>query len=133
MSFAEGTPTVNVTLGGKSYTLGWTWGSKRRLKEWLAAHGVDGTSPQAVGQNLPAMLWASMDEPDRSSVSVSDVEELLNPRNEGEIADAIASLFKASEPDPKPDPKTAPAAAKIPTAGNSTSMNLEHLESTISV
>lgn len=127
MSFAEGTPTVNVTLGGKSFTLGWTWGSKRRLKEWFTAHGVDGNSPAAVGENLPAVLWASMDKADRDSHSTEDVEELLNPQNELEIATALGTLFKASEPEP--DVKAGPAAAKELTAGRSTSINSAPLPS----
>lgn len=133
MAFAEGTPTVSVTLNGKSYTLGWTWGSKRRLKEWFTAHGIDGNSPQAMGENLPAMLWASMDKPDRESLSVDDVSELINPRNEVAIAEKIGEMFKVSEPEP--DTKAEPVAVKEKplTTGNSTSMNSEHSGSTISV
>lgn len=133
MAFAEGTPTVTVTLGGKCYTLGWTWGSKRRLKEWTKANGVDAQSAQAMGESLPAMLWASMDKEDRDSISVSQVEELINPRNEVAIAEKIGEMFRVSEPEP--DIKAAPVAAKEKplTTGNSTSMNSEHLESTISV
>lgn len=131
MSFAEGTPTVMVTLGGKDYTLGWTWGSKRRLKEWTKANGVDAQSAQAMGESLPAMLWASMDKPDREALSVEDVQELINPRNEIAIAETIGEMFKVSEPEP--DIKADPVAATKPTTGNSTSMNLGHSESTISV
>jgi hypothetical protein len=119
--FAEGTPTKEIQLGGKSYTLGWTWGSKRRLKEWFTAHGVDGNSPSSVGENLPAVLWASMDKGDRDSLSVDDVGELINPRNEIEVATTIGSLFTVSEPEP--DVKAEPVAARKPTTGISTSMN----------
>lgn len=123
---------VNVTLGGKSYTLGWTWGSKRRLKEYFTAHGIDGNSPSAVGENLPAVLWASMDKADRESLSMEDVEELLNPQNELEIATSLGGLFKASEPDS--DVKAEPAAAKERplTAGKSTSISSMPSASTIS-
>ena len=131
MAFAEGTPTVQVTLAGKPYTLGWTWGSKRRLKEWFTAHGIDANSPQSMGENLPAMLWASMDKPDREAMSVEDVQELINPRNEVVIAEKIGEMFKVSEPEP--DIKAESVAVTKPTTGNSTSMNSEHLESTISV
>jgi hypothetical protein len=131
MPFAEGTPTAEITLAGKSYTLGWTWGSKRRLKEWFTAHGVDGSSPTAVGENLPAVLWVSLDASDRDLLSVEDLEELLNPRNEMEVATKIGNLFKASEPEP--DVKAVPVAVKGPTTGSSTSTNSEHLGSTISV
>jgi hypothetical protein len=104
-NFAEGTPTVEITLGGKSYTLGWTWGSKRRLKEHLKAHGVDLQSADAaVFDNLPAVVWSAMDEESRSGISISQIEELLNPRNEEEVMKKLVSLFTQSEPAREPDP-----------------------------
>ena len=130
MSFAEGTPTKEIQLGGKSYTLGWTWGSKRRLKEWFTATGVDGASATSVGENLPAVLWASMDREARDALSVDDVGELINPRNEMDVATTIGSLFTVSEPDP--DTKAGPVAATEPTTGKLTSNKSAPWESTIS-
>lgn len=118
MPFAEGTPTTDITLGGKSYTLGWTWGAKRRLKEVLASRGKELNDAAAVQENIPAVLWAAMDSESRNALSVEDVEELVNPRNESEVVDKIGLLFKASEPDP--EVKQGPVAGKIPTTGRST-------------
>jgi hypothetical protein len=128
MPFAEGTPTVEIMLGGKSYTLGWTWGAKRRLKERLAMQGSDLKDVNAISENLPAVLWAALDNEARDSISVEGIEELVNPRNEAEVVEKISSLFAQSEPDP--EVKAEPAAVKRPTAGNSTSMKSEQLAST---
>lgn len=125
--FVEGTPTVEITLGGKSYTLGWNWGAKRRLKEKLAERGRELSDAAAISENLPAVVWASMDKETRDSVSVEDIEELINPRNEVEVVEKIGSLFTQSEP----DVKTNPAAVKEPTAGKSTLTNSSQLASTI--
>lgn len=129
MPFAEGTPTAQVTLGGKIYTLGWTWGAKRRLREFLATKGTTLNDARAIEENLPAVVWAGLDKDQREKVSIEDVEEMFNPTNESEIAERIGSLFKVSEP----DVKTEPVAATVPTTGTSTSSRSVQSESTISV
>jgi len=113
--FAEGTPTVEIRLGGQSYTLGWTWGAKRRLKEKLEEQGKSLKDEDAITENLPAVLWASMDEDTRAALSIPAVEELINPSNEVMVVEKIGSLFTKSEPDPEVKPE--PAAATMPTAG----------------
>lgn len=128
MSFAEGTPTVDLQLGGNTYTLGWTWGSKRRLKEKLEAQGSSLSDTSAITENLPAVLWASLDKETRDSMSVEDLEELVNPANEAEVIEKIGSLFAKSEPDP--DPKENPVAGKTPTTGRQTSTSSPQLAST---
>lgn len=115
MAFAEGTPTVEITLGGQPYTLGWTWGAKRRLKEKLEEQGKSLKDADAITENLPAVLWASMDEDTRAALSIAAVEELINPRNEVEVVEKIGALFEKSEPDP--EVKQEPAAVTMPTAG----------------
>lgn len=106
---------MEITLGGKLYTLGWTWGAKRRLKEKLEEQGKNLKDADAITENLPAVLWASMDTDARAALSIADVEELINPRNEVEIVEKIGSLFEKSEPDP--EVKQEPAAVTMPTAG----------------
>lgn len=119
---------MSITLGGTSYTLGWNWGAKRRLRERLASQGADLKNADALAENLPAVLWASLDKETRSSLSVEDVEEMIHPGNEQEVIEKIGSLFKASEPEP--DPNAQPAAVKKPTAGNLTSRESGQLAST---
>lgn len=117
--FAEGTPTVQIQLGARAFTLGWTWGAKRRLKEYLVAHGSDMKDENAISENLPAVVWAALDNDTRYSVTVEEIEELINPRNEVQVVEKIGTLFTQSEPDP--DVKPNPAAVKEPTAGKQTS------------
>lgn len=127
--FVEGTPTVEIQLGGKSYTLGWTWASKRRLKEALVARGTNLTEQTGVAENLAAVLWASMEKEARAEMSVEDVEEMIHSGNEIEVATKIGELFKASEPDPEPAGKTEPAAVIKPTAGKLNTTKSVPLES----
>lgn len=117
--FAEGTPTTEIQLGSKTFTLGWTWGAKRRLKEYLVSRGSDMKDVNAISENLPAVLWAALDNEARASVSVEDIEEMVNPRNEALVVEKIGQLFTQSEPDP--DPKPNPSAATKPTEGKQTS------------
>lgn len=123
---------MEIALGGKSYTVGWTWGAKRRLKEIILARGTDTTSVLALSDHLPTAVWAGLDEETRAKVTVEEIEESLNPRNETEVIEKMGSLWKASEPDPEPEGKVSPVAVKTPTTGPSTSMNSVQSESTIS-
>ena len=125
MPFAEGTPTVEITLGGKSYTLGWTWAAKRRARDYFASQGKD-PDKATQEENIAVALWASLEKEARDSLSVGDIEEVINPANEEAILEKMSSLFTKSEPDPKPEP----VAAKIPTTGRSTSMSSPQLAST---
>lgn len=129
--FAEGTPTVQIQLGVKSYTLGWTWGAKRRARETILSRHAD---PQNVDQSeaIAAAVWASMEKEKRAELSVEDVEEMIHPGNELEVMEKINQIIKSSEPEPDTSGKTVPAAAKMPTAGKSASMNSVQSESTIS-
>lgn len=131
MSFAEGTPTVEIQLGGKSYTLGWTWGAKRRVRESLTKHHADPTNAGAE-ENLATVLWASMEEEHRKALSVEGIEDMIHADNELEISKRISELCLRSEPEP--DPNEQPAAVKQPTAGTerSASTSSLRLESTIS-
>lgn len=122
--FAEGTPTVTIQLGGKAYTLGWTWGAKRRVKDHLKPD-------DPFEENIAVILWASMDKEAREAISVEEIEELVHPENEAEVVGKFAELFKKSEPEP--DPNADPVAVKEPTTGNQNSKNSGRLASTISV
>lgn len=124
MSFAEGVPTVEIQLGGKSYTLGWTWAAKRRLKE----SGINLSDQAVIAENLATVLWVSLEKDSRNDLSVEDIEEMIHSGNEVEVATRIGELFKVSEPDP--DVKQEPAAVTEPTAGRSTSMISGQLAST---
>lgn len=119
MGFAEGVPTVEIQLGGKSYTLGWTWAARRRSREYLIAQGKENTASQY--ENVAAALWAGMEERVRAEISVGAIEEMIHPGNESEILEKMSALFEKSEPDP--DPNAKPSAAKIPTEGKQTSMS----------
>lgn len=128
MPFAEGTPTVEITLGGKSYTLGWTWAAKRRVREYLAAKYPNPETADEQEQ-LATAFWAGLDKESRSSLSVEDIEEMIHSGNEAEVVERMSALFKKSEPEP--DPNVAPVAeTKKPTTGRSTSTNSPQLAST---
>lgn len=125
MGFAEGVPTVQIQLGGKSYTLGWTWAAKRRVRDYLAARHGDPLKANEE-ENLATVLWASMDKEQRESLTVEDVEEMVHPDNERIIAEKIRDLCLRSEPDPNVDP----VAVKKPTTGESNSKKSGQLVST---
>lgn len=114
MPFAEGTPTVEVRLDGESYTLGWTWAAKRRVRDHLKALGQESVHGE---EHLSTVVWASMDKESRESLTVEDIEEKINPRNEAEIAEKIRQLIMVSEPE-EPKPKTEPGAVTQPTPGS---------------
>lgn len=129
MGFAEGTPTATISLGGKSYDLGFTIGAMRRSRA-LGVLNVDATDNVSFMLALPEYVWACLDDEGRKDLSVAQISELMNPANVNEIAGAVGEIFRASIP--APDPNVEPAAVKMPTAGNSTSTNSGPLESTIS-
>lgn len=130
MPFAEGVPTVDITLGGKPLTIGWTWGAKRRVRDHhIAKYANPQDAPEE--ENLATILWAGMDKEVRASLSVEDIEDLIHPRNEAEVAKKIRELIAKSEPDPEPEVKAEPAAVKTPTAGSSNSSKSGQLASTI--
>lgn len=126
MPHREGVPTIEIQLGGQTYTLGWTWGAKRRVQEILKARHSD---PQNVdrSETLAAALWASLDEDNRKTISVEDVEEMIHPGNEMLVMQKMNDLLEASEPKPNPEGKVEPAATKKqkrkPTAGKSDSIS----------
>lgn len=98
MPHPEGVPTTRITLGGKSYELAWTWGAKRRVRDVLAVRGKDDTNTSAE-ERFALALWASMDEESRSSIKVEEVEDLIHPGNEEEVAERLNALTEKSEPE----------------------------------
>lgn len=128
--FAEGTPTVTITLD-KPRVLGFTLGTIRRAKE-LGVLNVNASDETALMLALPEYVWCCMDDQGRKDLSVAAIGELLHPFNVKEVAKQVGDLFKASVPKEDPDVKQEPAAETMPTAGNSTSINSGPLASTIS-
>lgn len=124
--FAEGTPTVEVTLD-RPRTLGFTLGAMRRAKE-LGVLNVDAQDEVAMMLAMPEYVWACLSEDGRTELSVNAIAELMNPLNSTEIATQLRELFMASLP--KPDPNVQPAAVKEPTAGSRTSIDSGQLAST---
>lgn len=127
MSFAEGTPTATVKLGGREFTIGWTWGAKRRAFDEAEKRGRPMRDEETLLRNLPVVLWASMDKETRETVTVDEIEEMVNPKNELAVVSKLASLFEKSEPEPEKN--EGPAAADQPTAGSSISMTSGQSES----
>lgn len=118
MAFKEGVPTVTIQLGGKSRLLGWNWAVKNGLRKHIKADGEDPGAVSVIVDYLPAVVWFAMAPEDRGNLTVSDVEELLHPRNEVEITNEIAKLFHESEPPPSDTAgNETPAAVTKPTAG----------------
>lgn len=121
MSFAEGTPTVEVVLGGKTYTVGYSWGGKRRAREQLARNGADPNKAHEE-EYLSTLLWACLDREARASLSVEDVEDMIHPGNESEIGEKLRQLIVRGEPDEEPEGKNdQPEAATVPTSGTPSS------------
>ena len=132
MPFAEGTPTESVTLGGRTYALGYTLGAMKRAKE-LGVLTVDMTDDTAFILSLPEYVWSCLDTEGRNDLSVDAIRELMNPLNAKAVAQSMIELFKKSLPKGEPDPNAKPAAVKEPTAGNqSTSINSGQLASATS-
>lgn len=120
MPYAEGTPTVEVTLGGRPYTVGYTWGVKRRIREKLQEKGLDAAGNQE--EYLAITLWSGLDAEARATLSVEDVEELISPTNEQVIVLKLQELIVRSEPEP--DPNAVPSAAKTPTEGERSQLTI---------
>lgn len=125
MPFAEGTPTVKITLGGKVYEIGWTWGANRRVKERLKPE-------DKFEDNVAVVLWASMDKESREAITVEEIEDQIHPGNEAEVVGKFSELFKKSTPKEKPEKNGPPAPVKKPSAGNQTSKKSGQSESMIS-
>ena len=128
MSFAQGTPTALIELGGKTYELGFTVGAMQRSNE-LGVLNVDTSDGTAFILAMPQFIWACLpSDADREELSAKAIAELLNPTNITPIAAALGKLFRASIPEP--DVKTNPGAATELTPGQSTSTNSGHLVGT---
>lgn len=123
--FAEGTPTVTVQLGGKSYMLGWTWAAKRRVKERLKPE-------DPFEDNIATVLWAAMDKESREGISVEEIEELVHSGNEAEVVGKFSELFVKSEPKEEPGKNGDPVALSTATTGNQSSKTSGRLQSTTS-
>jgi hypothetical protein len=130
MPFAEGTPTVDITLDGKDYTLGYTLGAIGRARE-LGVEKIDVTDSIAFMLALPSFVWVCLDESGREELSVKQIAELVNPLNVGTVAEKIGELWNASVPEPDPNVQP-PAEMTKPTGGNSTSKISGQLAATIS-
>lgn len=133
MPFAEGTPTVSVQLGGKSYTLGWTWGAKRRVRDLMLELGITDPADANQEEYVAMGLWASMEPDARSTVTFREIEEMINPANELEISTTVMGMIVRGEPKEEPGKNVGPVAVKEPTTGHSNSKMSGRLESTISV
>lgn len=134
MPFAEGTPTAEVTLAGKVYTLGFTLGALRRCRE-LGVLKLDVQDQTAFMLALPEYVWACLSEIERGELTVDGIGELMNSTNMAEIADAVGKLWASSIPKGKSEKNAPPAAVKKPTAGSkkdSTSISSGQSASTIS-
>lgn len=131
MPFAEGTPTAQIELNGKSYTLGFTLGAMKRAKDLgvLTVNTQDDTDFMLA---LPGYVWACMDDEARKESTPESLAERMHPHNARAIAKAVTALFVDSLPREEPQKNSAPAAVKTPTAGHerSTSTNSGRLEST---
>lgn len=125
--FAEGTPTVEITLD-KPRTLGFTLGAMRRAKE-LGVLNADPSDEVGFMLAMPEYVWACLSEEGRAELSVAQIGELMNPLNIKAIGKAVGELFSASLP------KENPPATKKPTGGSrkSTSTSSGRLASTTSV
>lgn len=108
MAFAEGVPTVTVTLD-QPRELGFTLGAMRRIREKLGSLELDLSDEQKQLQSIPTLVWACMDADARAVLSVEDVEEMIHPGNLGPISDAIHELLERSQPEAGGNPtKAAP-------------------------
>lgn len=134
MGFAEGTPTVTITLD-KPRTLGFTLGAMRRCRE-LGVLKLDVQDETAFMLALPEYVWSCLPEQDRGELTVESIGEMINPLNMADIAEAVGELWASSVPKGNPEKNAPPAAAKSPTAGkkkNSISTGSGQSASTISV
>lgn len=116
MSFSEGTPTAQIELDGKSYTLGFTLGAMRRAKD-LGVLTVNVQDETAFMFALPGYVWACMDDEARKEYTPESLEELLHPHNVKEIAEAVSNLFVSSLPKEEPGKNSPPGAVNEPTPG----------------
>lgn len=116
-------PTVQVDLGGKSYRIDFTWGTRLRAKEYFESQGKE---PGSVNQfeSITAAIWAGMEDEDRAGLTVAQVANLIHPGNESEILQKISELTEKSEPDP--EVKTDPGAARELTPGSMNSNESGH-------
>lgn len=96
MSFATGTPTVEIELD-KPRRLAFTLGAMQRIQERL---GKTAFSPAADDadhlQSLPVYVWACLPAQDRKEIDVEEVADLLHPGNMAAVSEAIAGLFLSS-------------------------------------
>ena len=130
MAFAEGVPTEAITLGGKVYRIAFTWGARRRCKEYFDSRGKDPAGSHQY-EAVAAAIWAGMEEEDRKGISVEAVEDMIHPGNEAEILRRVGDLTEKSQPDPV-EVKTEPGAVKEPTPGAMNSNERGHSGSLIS-
>lgn len=128
--FTDGTPTATIELD-KPRVVAFTLGAMRRAKKLGVLH-VDAEDPTALMLAMPEYVWACLSDKDRHELTVDAIAELMSPRNVHEIAEAIGDLFRASMPEESTSGNGEPAAAKMPTAGNSISSSSGDLAATIS-
>lgn len=109
--FAEGMPTVTVTLD-KERELGFTLGALRRVKEKLGTLDVDLENPES-NMAFPTYIWACLPASGRAELSIEQIEDLIHPGNMVAIGDALARLFKASQPEDAANPTAAAPAEPV--------------------
>lgn len=113
--FAEGTPTVSVTLD-KPRELAFTLGALRRVREKLGSLDIPtDDSPESLAA-LPHIVWACLDASGRKEVTVEQIEDLIHPGNMAAVSEAITKLFRASTPDVTANPTAAVPASEPATA-----------------
>lgn len=120
MPFAEGTPTVEVTLD-KARTLGFTMGAMRRIKARLGTLAMPALEDGTINQDkavewIPVVVWACLDAEGRAQLTVEQVEDLIHPGNVKATSRAVVELFNASAPDAAQDPTEAVPVAEPATA-----------------
>ncbi len=106
-------PTASLTLGGREITLRMTM---RVLALAETASGLNFMlmHPLQWGyRGLQAFLWANLQEAGEK-VSLNDVGEWVSPRNLGDVADVITTLWKESMPQPKEEASAAVPFAEAP-------------------
>lgn len=109
-------PTVDLALGGKVYTIDFTWGARLRCQEYVESRGKDPSSVNRF-ESIAAAIWAGMEDEDRAGLSVATILDMIHPGNEPEILAKIGELAEKSEPDPEPQVKTEPGAVRELTPG----------------
>lgn len=99
-------PSTLIEIGGRTYQLGFTYGSIRSAKLALRARGIELNLMRSFGlaeidaDTLPELFFAALrvHHPD---VTFEDALSLISVRNCLRVAEAIATAYIASMSDPE--------------------------------